>query len=100
MERKVSDNNNREEELEEQNLQLKEMTKLMSVQVEKIERDLESKLVRKDAKINELEQRLEEQNFSKPSKRQSQYYNKDLLDQDLEELAVMESEIMQSTSNK
>ena len=100
MERKVSDNNNREEELEEQNLQLKEMTKLMSVQVEKIERDLESKLVRKDAKIDELEQRLEEKNFSKPSKRQSQYYNKDLLDQDLEELAVMESEIMQSTSNK
>ena len=48
MERKISDKNNREEELEEQNLQLREMTKLMTTQVDKIERELESKLVKKD----------------------------------------------------
>ena len=56
MERKIYDKNSREEELEEQNLQLKEMTKLMSVQVEKIERELESKLKKKDARIAELEE--------------------------------------------
>ena len=56
MERKINDKNSREEELEEQNLQLKEMTKLMSVQVEKIERELESKLKKKDAWIAELEE--------------------------------------------
>ena len=39
-------------------MQLKEMTKLMSVQVEKIERELESKLVKKDVKIAELEEIL------------------------------------------
>ena len=48
MERKITDKNNREEELEEQNLQLREMTKLMTTQVDKIERELESKLVKKD----------------------------------------------------
>ena len=37
-------------------MQLKEMTKLMSVQVEKIERELESKLKKKDARIAELEE--------------------------------------------
>ena len=56
MEHKINDKNSREEELEEQNLQLKEMTKLMSVQVEKIERELESKLKKKDAWIAELEE--------------------------------------------
>lgn len=62
MERKINDKNSREEELEEQNLQLKEMTKLMSVQVEKIERELESKLKKKDAWIAELEEQQEFKN--------------------------------------
>ena len=54
MERKITDKSNREEELEEQNLQLKEMTKLMSGQVERIERELETKLRKKDEMIAEL----------------------------------------------
>ena len=59
MERKITDKSNREEELEEQNLQLKEMTKLMGGQVERIERELESKLVKKDKLIAELQGTLE-----------------------------------------
>ena len=59
MERKISDKNNREEELEDQNLQLREMTKLMTTQVDKIECELESKLVKKDETIFELRGRLE-----------------------------------------
>ena len=71
MERKISDKNNREEELEDQNLQLREMTKLMTTQVEKIERELESKLVKKDETIFELRGRLEAQ-------KQVEQYNLDL----------------------
>ena len=54
MEKRATDKGNREEELEEQNLQLKEVTKLMTGQIEKIERELESKLIRKDDTIQEL----------------------------------------------
>lgn len=61
MERKITDKSNREEELEEQNLQLKEMTKIMSGQVERIERELESKLRKKDDLIAELQGRFEAQ---------------------------------------
>ena len=59
MERKSSEKAEREEALEEENLNLREVTKLMSGQIEKIERELESKLVRKDQTIIELQQRLE-----------------------------------------
>lgn len=54
MERKSSEKAEREEALEEENLNLREVTKLMSGQIEKIERELESKLVRKDQTIIEL----------------------------------------------
>ena len=59
MDRKSSEKAEREEALEEENLNLREVTKLMSGQIEKIERELESKLVRKDQTIIELQQRLE-----------------------------------------
>ena len=68
MEKKINDKANREEELEEQNLQLKEMTKLLSTQVEKIERELESKLKKKDARIAELE---EQQDFEREESKSS-----------------------------
>jgi hypothetical protein len=54
MERKSSEKADREEALEEENLNLREVTKLMAGQIEKIERELESKLVRKDQTIIEL----------------------------------------------
>ena len=54
MERKSSEKAEREAPLEEENLNLREVTKLMSGQIEKIERELESKLVRKDQTIIEL----------------------------------------------
>ena len=83
MERKITDKSNREEELEEQNLQLKEMTKLMSGQVERIERELESKLLKKDEMIAELQGRFEAQ-------QQVRQYNMDL-ESDLEDLKALES---------
>ena len=54
MERKNTDKVDREEALEEENLNLRQVTKLMTGQIEKIERELESKLVRKDEAIFEL----------------------------------------------
>ena len=51
MEKKITDKSNREEQLEEENLQLREVTKLMSTQIEKIEHELESKLLKKDELI-------------------------------------------------
>ena len=59
MEKKITDKSNREEQLEEENLQLREVTKLMSTQIEKIEHELESKLLKKDDLIRDLQERLE-----------------------------------------
>ena len=59
MEHKITEKSNHEEALEEQNLQLKEMTRLLTGQVERIEQELENKLVKKDEKIAELQGRLE-----------------------------------------
>ena len=50
----MTEKSNHEEALEEQNLQLKEMTRLLTGQVERIEQELENKLVKKDEKIAEL----------------------------------------------
>ena len=55
----MTEKSNHEEALEEQNLQLKEMTRLLTGQVERIEQELENKLVKKDEKIAELQGRLE-----------------------------------------
>ena len=79
----MTEKGDREEALEEENLNLRELTKAMSGQVEKIERELETKLLRKDEQIAELEARLE-------SKQKVKKYNLDL-DLDLEDLAAMES---------
>ena len=85
MEKKITDKSNREEELEEQNLQLREVTKVMSTQIEKIEQELESKLLKKDDLIRDLQERLEQsKNVNK--------YNDDL-DQDMKELEAMESQL-------
>ena len=84
MEKKITEKGDREESLEEENLNLREMTKLMSSQVEKIERELERKLVRKDEQIAELSVRVE-------SREKVSKYNLDL-DADLEDLEAMESQ--------
>ena len=51
MEKKLSESSKKQEELEEENLNLREVTKLMSAQIDKIEKEFERKIVEKDGKI-------------------------------------------------
>ena len=51
MEKKLSESSKKQEELEEENLNLREVTKLMSEQIDKIEKEFERKMVEKDGKI-------------------------------------------------
>ena len=51
MEKKLSESSKKQEELEEENLNLREVTKLMSAQIDKIEKEFERKMVEKDGKI-------------------------------------------------
>ena len=59
MERRLADKTSSEEKLEEENLQLREMTALMSAQIDKIESDLERKMLNKDKEIKELRSQVE-----------------------------------------
>ena len=45
--------------MEEENLNLRDVTKLMTAQIEKIEKELERKLMDKDRKIQDLKKKVE-----------------------------------------
>ena len=59
MEKKCNDKASREEELEEQCLQLKEALSMMNVQVARIESDLDKKVRDRDKKVKALQARCE-----------------------------------------
>ena len=59
MEKKLSESSQKQEDLEEENLNLREVTKLMTAQIEKIEKGMDRKLQEKDQKIKDLKKKVE-----------------------------------------
>ena len=64
---------------------MREVTKLMTAQIEKIEKGMDRKLQEKDQKIHELKQKVES-NLTQTQREMD-------LNQDLEDLENMESEL-------
>ena len=90
MEKKLSESSQKQEELEEENLNLRDVTKLMSAQIDKIEKEFERKMAEKDGKIQDLKKRLQAN--------ETQTQRELDLNQDLEELENMESQLFKKSS--